>query len=68
MIALHDLVVLLHRAEDHRAHAVLVFSEEAAELLRAAEPGWGDRRCRVVPHGAPAELPVLTSRLAGSQR
>lgn len=39
-----------------RARAVLVFSEDAAELLRAAAPSWGDRRCRVVPHGAPAEL------------
>jgi len=39
-----------------RADAVLVFSEDAADLLRAAAPGWADRRCDVVPHGAPAEL------------
>lgn len=39
-----------------RADAVLVFSDDAAELLRATAPAWGDRRCRVVPHGAPAEL------------
>jgi glycosyltransferase involved in cell wall biosynthesis len=44
------------------ASAVLVFSDDAAELLRAAAPSWGDRRCRVVPHGAPAELYATPSQ------
>lgn len=38
------------------AQAVLVFSDEAGELLGTAVPRLQPRRCRVVPHGAPAEL------------
>ena len=38
------------------ADAVFVFTDDAARLLRNATPSFEARRCRVMPHGAPAEL------------